>query len=101
MDDVITLVAVKTEKNSIGEFVGSQEIKRDIFGTIGSVSRAEWYNAGHSGHNPEIVFTTPLVNYCGEPEAEFNGTRYAIYRTYFQQGEDDIELYLERKAGVQ
>ena len=50
--------------------------------------------------NPEIVFTTPLVNYCWEPEAEFHGVRYAIYRTYFVQDTDEIELYLERKAGV-
>lgn len=101
MDDVLTLIAPALEQNAVGDYVSSGETRTDIWGTVSSVSRAEWYNAGREGMNPEIVFTTPLVNYCWEPEAEFHGVRYAIYRTYFVQDTDEIELYLERKAGVQ
>ena len=101
MDDVLTLIAVSLAQNDFGGFDVSDEKRREVFGSISSVSRAEWYDAGHAGMNPEIVFTTPLVNYCWEQEAEFHGIRYSIYRTYLVQGTDEIELYLERKAGVQ
>ena len=100
MDDVLNLIAPTLTQNDIGDFVEQSEKSREIFGAVSSINRAEWYNAGREGMNPEIVFTTPLVNYCGEPEAEFYGTRYAIYRTYFVPGTDEIELYLERKAGI-
>ena len=72
MDDVLTLIAPTLAQNDIGAFVEQSEKSREIFGTVSSVSRAEWYNAGREGMNPEIVFTTPLVNYCWEPEAEFH-----------------------------
>lgn len=101
MDDVLTLIDVSLVQNEFGGFQEKREMRRDVFGSISSVSRSEWYNAGHAGMNPEIVFTTPLINYCWEKEAEFHGTRYSIYRTYFVQGSDEIELYLERKAGIQ
>lgn len=101
MDDTLILIAKRLKQNEIGDFVCEDEVRREIWGNIRSVSRAEWYDAGRKGMNPEIVFATPLVNYCYETEAELNGVRYGIYRTYFVQGSDEIELYLERKAGVQ
>lgn len=76
-------------------------LTQQIFGSISSVNRAEWYSAGQEGRKPELVFTTPIINYSGQPEAEYHGTRYSIYRTYLRQGSDEMELYLERKAGVQ
>jgi hypothetical protein len=101
MDNVLTLIAPILMKNALGDYVQTGETSRDVFGTINSVSRAEWYDAGRKGMNPEIVFTTPLINYCHETEAELHGVRYGIYRTYLVQDSDEIELYLERKAGVQ
>ena len=94
MDDVLTLIAPTLAQHDSGDFVEQSEKRREVFGTVSSVSRSEWYNAGHAGMNLEIVFTTPLINYCWEKEAEFHGTRYSIYRTYFVQGSDEIELSL-------
>ena len=101
MDSVLTLIGVQKDQNSLGEYVKSSETKQEVLGTVESVTRAEWYQAGREGKNPEIVFTTPIVNYSGEQEAELNGIRYSIYRTYMANESDEIELYLERKAGVQ
>lgn len=101
MDDVLTLISPELKQNSVGDYVQIGETRREVFGTISSVSRAEWYNAGRSGYNPDVVFVTPLVNYFFESEAELHGVRYSIYRTYFTRNGDEIELYLERKAGVQ
>lgn len=102
MDDVLTLIQPKLSQNSIGDFVpdGDPE-KTDVFGTVSSVARSEWYAAGEEGRKPELVFTTPIINYSGQPEAEYHGKRYSIYRTYLRQGSDEMELYLERKVGVQ
>ena len=101
MDDVLKLINKKLDQNDFGGFTEESETEREIYGTVSSITRAEWYDAGRKGMNPEIVFTTPIVNYCGETEAEYHGIRYGIYRTYLVQGSDMIELYLERKAGAQ
>ena len=101
MDDVLKLISKELDQNDFGGFTAESETEREIYGTVSSITRAEWYDAGRKGVNPEIVFATPIVNYCGETEAEYHGIRYGIYRTYLVQGSDMIELYLERKAGVQ
>ena len=101
MDDVLTLISRNLEQNAFGDYVESGETRREVFGSVQSINRSEWYEAGRKGMNPEIVFITPIVNYGFESEAEFHGTRYGIYRTYLIRETDEIELYLERKAGVQ
>ena len=102
MDDVLVLVQPQLVQNDIGDFVpAGPPLTQQIFGSISSVNRAEWYSAGQEGRKPELVFTTPIINYSGQPEAEYHGTRYSIYRTYLRQGPDEMELYLERKVGVQ
>ena len=102
MDDVLTLIQPQLTQNAIGDFVltGAPETV-DVFGTVSSITRSEWYAAGEQGRRPDLVFTTPIVNYSGQQEAEYHGNRYSIYRTYFRQGSDEMELYLERKVGVQ
>ncbi len=96
MDDVLVLVQPRLVQNDIGDFVpAGPPLKQQIFGSINSVNRAEWYSAGQEGRKPELVFTTPIINYSGQPEADYHGTRYSIYRTYLRQGSDEMELYLE------
>ena len=102
MDAVLVLVQPQLVQNDIGDFApAGPPLKQQIFGSINSGNRAEWYSAGQEGRKPELVFTTPIINYSGQPEAEYRGTRYGIYRTYFQAESDMIELYLQRKAGLQ
>ena len=50
--------------------------------------------------SPEIMLTTPAVNYAGETVAEYKGILYGIYRTYHKEDSDEMELYLRRKGGV-
>ena len=100
MDSVLTLITPIKTQNSIGAFATTSEESITIFGTVSSINRTEWYDAGQNGLNPEIVFTTPIVNYSGQTIAEYNGNRYAIYRTYFPNDSDLIELYLTRDVGT-
>lgn len=96
--NVITLIDIKYTQDAIGQQI-PQETPRDVFCNIRSVSASEWFEGGRNGLNPEYKCTMFAPDYQGEKIAELNGTRYGIYRTYLSKGEQ-IELYLESKAGV-
>ena len=98
MDDVITLIEETYTKDSIGQEIAT-ETRTDIWARITSVSRAEFYSGGQAGLRPDIVAETARINYSGEKIAEWNSKRYSIYRTYFREDSDSIELYLEPKTG--
>lgn len=95
---VLTLISTSYTKDAIGQQV-PKEKKRDVFCNVSSVSLSEWSDAGQAGLNPEYRATMFAPDYEGEEIAELDGIRYGIYRTYLGRNEE-IELYLERKAGV-
>lgn len=76
------------------------ETRTQIFAKKESVSRAEFYNGGKAGLQPEFRLTTAIIDYNGELEVELDGLRYGIYRTY-NVSKDYIELYCEKKGGLQ
>ena len=47
---------------------------------------------------PELKFTVFFGDYENESVVEFQGNRYAVYRTY--RAGDYMELYVERKIGA-
>ncbi len=100
MDGVAYLITKSHSQDAIGQFI-EKENSNEIFVKINNIGRNEWVAAGRNGLTPEIMLETAAVNYTGETEAEFQGTRYSIYRTYQGPNSDSVELYLERKAGVQ
>ncbi|MCI8374856.1 MAG: phage head-tail adapter protein [Lachnospiraceae bacterium] len=99
MDGVATLIKETYAQDEIGQMIPS-ETGTEIYVEIGSVTRGEWAAASRDGLNPAIVLRTQRVNYSGERIVEIGGVRYGIYRTYAPPDSDDIELYLEEKAGV-
>lgn len=99
MDDLIILIGETYTQNEIGDMVPAQH-ETPVWATIQSVSRQEAADGGRLGLSPELVAVTPQVNYSGETIAVVQGTRYGIYRTYRIPNSDQVELYLERKAGV-
>lgn len=110
MDGVAYLRMPVYIQDELGQDV-LQEIKEtQILVTEKSITRAEFFEAGRSGMNPQTVLETAAVNYSGEPECKYNGVIYSIYRTYYSEyrsfnsakgtNYDSIELYLEKKAGV-
>lgn len=96
--NVITLIGQTKTQNEYGIWE-STETKRDVFCDVSSVTRAEFFDGGRNGLNPEYVFIMFYGDYNGETIAEYNGNRYAIYRT-FHARTDVIELYVERKGGT-
>lgn len=99
MDGVAELIKETYEKDEIGQMIPS-ETRAEIYVEIRSVTRSEWAAASRDGLNPAIVLRTQRVNYSGERIAEVAGVRYGVYRTYAPPDSDDIEIYLEEKAGV-
>lgn len=73
---------------------------REIFAQVGSVNRAEFFSGGQAGMRPEYMFTVFAGEYHDEAVCEYNGKRYAIYRTYYVPGTDYLELYAQREVGV-
>lgn len=99
MDDVIELVSRTFTKDDYGaETVAEQ--KRQVYATVLSVTRAEFFDGGRNGLNPQFQFTIFRGDYDGEEVCEFHGNRYAIYRTYIVPNSDYLELYVERKGGT-
>lgn len=99
MDELITLVKQETVQLETGA-MDVKETFREVWATLTSVYRQEFLEAGRDGLNPELVATTPLVNYRGEQSAVVWGIRYGVYRTYMVPNSDMIEIYLEGKAGA-
>lgn len=95
---VAVLVGADYKSDEIGRQV-ARETKKAVFCDVGSVSMDEMVEAGRIGFKPKYKLTLFRYDYNGEPEAELDGQRYRIYRTYLGRGET-IELYLEKKAGV-
>ena len=102
VDTEITLIKQESrERDATGVYRTTAEAKRAILARMGDVTRAEFFGAGQVGMRPEFVFTVNPIEYEGEKALEWNGERYAIYRTYHVPGTDDLELYAQREVGVQ
>lgn len=94
--DVIYLISVTNTQDKYGVWKET-ETKRQVFCQVDSVTRAEFFEAGRNGLNPEYRFTMFGGDYDGEETVEYNGKLYGIYRVY-RNRTDRIELYAERKG---
>ena len=95
--EVITLVGSTRTQNDFGVWVETKT-NRDVFCQVDSVTRAEFFEGGRNGLNPEFRFTMFFGDYNGEREVIFKGKPYSVYRT-FHARTDELELYVERKGG--
>ena len=100
MRDVIAYLIGKTITQNAYKQEVETETKTEIMALYESVSQSEFYKAGEAGLKPEFRLTTAIIDYNGEKEVELDGKKYGIYRTY-EVDKDYIELYCERKGGVQ
>lgn len=96
--DVVTLVSEALTQDDYGVW-NKTKTERDVFCSVDSVTRAEFFEGGRSGLNPEYRITMFAPDYEGELEVVYAGAAYGVYRTYHAKT-DIIELYVERKGGV-
>lgn len=88
--------------DAMGQKVYTAQTKT-VFATLTSISRAEWVSysqTGRQGLVPAYVATIFFGDYEGENECVYDGQTYGIYRTY-ERDDEQVELYLETKAGLQ
>lgn len=98
MDNVIELLSATIERDQYGVERQTYTV-REVFCQVHSVSRAEFFDGGRSGLNPEYKLTMFAGDYEGEGFVRYEGNTYAVYRTYKPDNSDYIELYIERKGG--
>lgn len=96
--DIVTLVAVTQARDEFGVWKATKTT-RDVFCSIDSVTRAEFFDGGRAGLNPEYKITMFFGDYEGEQTVIYNDRAYGVYRTYHAKT-DVIELYVERKGGA-
>lgn len=101
IDTTINLIAPETRtQDARGVWRTTKTATREIMARVDSVDRTEFFSAGQAGFQPEFRFTVFVSEYGGEAVCEYEGVRYAIYRTYHVPGTDDLELYVRREEGV-
>lgn len=96
--DVITLVSETKTQDTNGVW-RTETAERDVFCQVNSITRAEFFDAGRNGLNPEYSFSMFFDDYNGERTVRYNGNTYGVYRTYHGRT-DVLELYVERKGGT-
>lgn len=104
MNKAITLTLLTKEytTDSMGQRTYTTT-EKEVLATLSSISRAEWTSYSQSGRQglvPAYVATTFSGNYSGENECIYDGNHYGIYRTY-ERDDEQVELYLEKKAGYE
>ena len=97
--ELLTLEAPKYREDSLAQLVQDGVTQRTVFCQVQNIKRTEWAAAAHNGKRAAYCVTVWADEYQGEEIAILNGVRYGIYRTYSPNG-DEMELYLEQKAGV-
>lgn len=95
---VIELVAETPTKDKYG-VEQITRTTRTVFAQVDSVTRAEFFEGGRNGLNPEYRFTMFFADYNDEETVVYNGKAYGVYRV-FHGRTDTVELYAERKGGT-
>lgn len=100
MNDVLTLYSNTwtLDENGIQKY-NAAPTKTEVFCERHSITRAEFFQAGRNGLNPQYMFTVFKGDYSGETLLEYDGKMYSVYRVY-ENDEDYLELYVERKGGT-
>lgn len=96
--DVISLLSVTRTQDAYGVW-RDNVTEREVFCSVESVTRAEFFEGGRNGLNPEFRITMFFGDYQGETMLIYKGKSYAVYRT-FQGRNDTLELYVQREGGI-
>lgn len=99
----VDLVEIVKEKDDLNQEVEKTRTKKTVFAQIGSVSQTEFFEGGRLGFQPSLKATIYDFEYGDEPIVKYpasTGRLYSVYRVYFVNGSDKVELYLEERGGT-
>ena len=95
--DLITIV---TDKDDLNQVVEDERTTKTVYAEISSVSQTEFFSGGRIGLTPSMKAVIYGFEYNDEQIAKVNGKYYSIYRTFYINGSDKLELYLEERGGT-
>ena len=72
-------------------------LSRSLVAELLNVSRNEFFKARQDRLNAEFVVKIHWLDYQDEKIVEHNGKLYNVYRTYFDEENDIMELYLTER----
>ena len=75
-----------------------KEIRRKVWCKVESASGREFARMGQNNIRPQRRVTLWANEYDEQDTVELEGKKYGVYRT-FQPNPEEVELYIERKAG--
>lgn len=96
----VTLITIVTTKGDLNQ---AHEIEREtatVYAEMDSVTQTEFFSGGRLGFQPEFKLTIYDFEYNDEPIVKVNGKYYSIYRTYYINGADRVELYCTERGGT-
>lgn len=101
----IDLITVTTGKDELNQVVENNRTTASVFAEISSVTQTEFFEGGRLGLQPSLKATIYDFEYNDEPivKVHFTDTKaklYSVYRAYFVNGSDKVELYLEERGGT-
>ena len=96
----IDLVTITTEKDELNQVVEKTRTTATVYAQIDSISQSEFFEAGRLGFQPEFRAVIYDFEYNNEPIVKFNGNLYSVYRTYYINGADQVELYCTERGGT-
>lgn len=119
-NDVCYLLKDSYTTDELGQRIASVKA-RPVYCEISSVTGTEWFSGSQNGIRPELRVTIFRYEYDNEETVNIGGCcngcgieggrNYTVYRTYWKRPElsvgghitgpefDELELYLERRAG--
>ena len=93
--DQITLVKENASGQDADGFpTYGEETKNMVFCNMQSVKATEFFQAAEHGVNAVHTAVLHSYEYDGEKYADYNGIRYAVYRSYEKQDKETVELTL-------
>ena len=93
----IDLIGITETVDAYGDHVKT-ETRRTVLADDRSVGMTETYQAMAVGFKPSMEFRVWQFEYSDEKVVEYDGTRYAVYRTY-KAPDGRMELYTEDRVG--
>lgn len=97
---VIDLVEVITTQGSLNQTVEQTRTTATVIAQVDSVTQTEFFNGGRIGLKPSLKATIYDFEYSDEPIIKVGSKLYSVYRTFYINGTDMVELYLEEKGGT-
>lgn len=95
MNEVLTLIRQTQGSDEYGDPVVT-ESTREVFGRLGSIGQAEFYQAHAVGLKPQLKFIlADYLDYENETLVEYQGQRFRVLRTFRNGQELELVLYQE------